>query len=109
MNAHAPIARGARACGLLLTVALAVPALAAGAPTVNTDLPCYTPGQPIGLSGAGYTPKAPCARDIGFVWRDPARAPVPAPAAPQALAAPGTDSPPPDDPADVGSAEAHEA
>ena len=65
MNAQAPIARGARACGLLLTAALAVPALAAATPTVNTDLPCYTPGQPIGLSGAGYTP----AGDVGLIFQ----------------------------------------
>jgi hypothetical protein len=51
-----PITRAARACGLLLTAALAAPALAAAAPTVSTDLPCYSPGQPIALSGAGYTP-----------------------------------------------------
>jgi hypothetical protein len=51
-----PISRAAHVCGLLLTTALAAPALAAAAPTVNTDLPCYTPGMPIGLSGAGYTP-----------------------------------------------------
>ena len=65
MNAHAPIAKAARACGLLLTAALAVPAVAAAAPTVNADLPCYTPGQPIGLSGAGYTP----AGDVGLIFQ----------------------------------------
>jgi hypothetical protein len=51
-----PITRAARACGLLLTAALAAPALASAAPTVTTDLPCYSPGQPIALGGAGYTP-----------------------------------------------------
>jgi hypothetical protein len=51
-----PITRAARAGGLLLITALAAPALAAAAPTVGTDLPCYSTGQPIGLSGAGYTP-----------------------------------------------------
>jgi hypothetical protein len=56
MNAQSPIARAARACGLLLTAALAAPALAAAAPTLGTDLPCYSPGQAIGLGGAGYTP-----------------------------------------------------
>jgi hypothetical protein len=50
-----PLTKAARACGLLLTAALAAPALAAAAPTVGADLPCYTPGQPIKLSGAGYT------------------------------------------------------
>ena len=64
MNAQAPIARAARACGLLLTAALAVPALATAAPTVTADLPCYSPGQPIGLSGAGYTP----AGDVGLIF-----------------------------------------
>jgi WD40 repeat protein len=53
--------------------------------------------------------KAPCARDIAFVWRDPARAPAPAAVAPQALAAPEAGVPPEDDPGDEGSAEAHEA
>ena len=51
-----PITKAARACGLLLTAALAAPALVAAAPTVAADLPCYTPGQPIKLGGAGYTP-----------------------------------------------------
>jgi hypothetical protein len=65
MNAQAPIARAARACGLLLTATLALPAIAAAAPTVNADLPCYSPGQPIGLSGAGYTP----AGDVGLLFQ----------------------------------------
>jgi hypothetical protein len=56
MKAQAPIAKTARAGGLLLTAALAVPALSTAAPTVGTDLPCYSPGQAIGLGGAGYTP-----------------------------------------------------
>jgi hypothetical protein len=51
-----PISKGGRACGLLLTAALAAPAMASAAPTVSADLPCYTPGQPIKLGGAGYTP-----------------------------------------------------
>ena len=54
--------------------------------------------------------KAPCARDVAFVWRDPARAPAaPAAAAPQALAAPQGGAPPEDDQGDEGSAEAHAA
>jgi hypothetical protein len=65
MNAQAPIARAARACGLLLTATLAVPALATAAPTVNAELPCYSPGQPIGLSGAGYTPSG----DVGLMFQ----------------------------------------
>ena len=60
-----PITRAARACGLLLTAALAAPALASAAPTVGTDLPCYSPGQPIALGGAGYTP----AGDVGHMFR----------------------------------------
>jgi len=64
MKAHAPIARAARACGLLLTAALAAPALATAAPTVGTDLPCYSTGQPIGLGGAGYTPGG----DVGVMF-----------------------------------------
>jgi hypothetical protein len=65
MNAQAPIVRAARACGLLLTATLAVPALATAAPTVNADLPCYSPGQLIGLSGAGYTPGG----DVGLLFQ----------------------------------------
>ena len=64
MKAHAPITRTVRACGLVLTAALAVPALATAAPTLTADLPCYSPGQPIGLQGAGYTP----AGDVGVVF-----------------------------------------
>jgi TolB protein len=76
----------------------------AGTPPARMrGLSCSTTEQPYDLTvvqcGAG---RAPGARDIAFVWRDPARAPTPA--APQALAAPE-----PDDPADLGSAEAHDA
>jgi Tol biopolymer transport system component len=53
--------------------------------------------------------RARCARDLAFVWRDPARAPAAAAVAPQALAAPEADAPRDDDPADEGSAEAHTA
>jgi Tol biopolymer transport system component len=67
-------------------------------------LACSTTQQPYDLTvvqcSAG---KRPCARDVAFVWRDPARAPS-ATVAPQALAAPEAD-----DPADEGSAEAHDA
>ena len=41
-----------------------MPALATAAPTLKADLPCYSPGQPIGLGGAGYTP----AGDVGVVF-----------------------------------------
>ena len=64
MRAQAPIARTVRVCGLVLTAALAVPALATAAPTLTADLPCYSPGQPIGLGGAGYTPSG----DVGVVF-----------------------------------------
>jgi Tol biopolymer transport system component len=73
-------------------------------------LTCSTTAQPYDLTvvrcaGRG---RAPCARDIAFVWRDPARAPAPT-AAVQSLAAPEAGAPPEEDPADEGSAEAHEA
>jgi hypothetical protein len=44
-----------KAQALIAAAALAAPATAAAAPTINADLPCYFPGQPIALSGAGYT------------------------------------------------------
>jgi Tol biopolymer transport system component len=73
-------------------------------------LTCSTTAQPYDLTvvrcaGRG---KAPCARDVAFVWRDPARAPAPT-AAVQSLAAPEAGASPDEDPADEGSAEAHEA
>jgi hypothetical protein len=64
MNAHAPITRTVRTCGLALAATLALPAIAAAAPTVNADLPCYSPGQAIRLTGAGYTP----AGDVAMVF-----------------------------------------
>jgi len=72
-------------------------------------LTCSTTAQPYDLTvvqcaGRG---KAPCARDVAFVWRDPARG---TPPAIQSLAAPEAGTvPEADDPADEGSAEAHEA
>ena len=83
----------------------------AGAPRAKLrGLTCSTTPQPYDLTVVDCTAgKAPCARDVAFVWRDPARAPAPAAAAPQALAAPQADAPPQDDPADEGSAEAHAA
>jgi hypothetical protein len=44
-----------KAQALIVAAALATPATAAAAPTINADLPCYYPGQPIAISGAGYT------------------------------------------------------
>jgi Tol biopolymer transport system component len=77
----------------------------AGSPPARVQgLTCSTTQQPYDLTvvqcGAR---KAPCARDVAFVWRDPSRAPAAA-VAPQALAAPEAD-----DPADEGSAEAYDA
>jgi Tol biopolymer transport system component len=83
----------------------------AGAPPMGIrGLTCSTTAQPYDLTvvrcaGRG---KAPCARDVAFVWRDPARAPAPT-AAVQSLAAPEAGAPPEEDPGDEGSAEAHEA
>jgi hypothetical protein len=82
----------------------------AGAPpTRMRGLTCATTAQPYDLTvvqcaGRG---RAPCARDVAFVWRDPARG---TPPTMQSLTAPeaGT-APEADDPADEGSAEAHEA
>lgn len=67
MNVQAVLAtRAARAGGLLITaVAVAVPTAAAAAPTLKADLPCYYPGQPMGISGAGYTP----AGDVGLMFQ----------------------------------------
>jgi Tol biopolymer transport system component len=83
----------------------------AGTPRTRIrGLTCTTTQQPYDLTVvACASHKAPCARDVAFVWRDPARAPAPATVAPQALAAPEGDAPPEDDPGDEGSAEAHEA
>jgi Tol biopolymer transport system component len=82
-----------------------------GAPTKLRGLTCSTAPQPYDLTVVQCTSKrkARCARDIAFVWRDPARAPAPATAAPQALAAPQDGAPPEADPDTEGSAEAHEA
>jgi Tol biopolymer transport system component len=83
----------------------------AGAPPARLrGLTCTTTQQPYDLTVVACgSHKAPCARDVAFVWRDPARAPAPAAAAPQALAAPEAGAPPEGDPADEGSAEAHAA
>jgi Tol biopolymer transport system component len=73
-------------------------------------LTCTTTQQPYDLTVVACgSRKAPCARDIAFVWRDPARGPAPGAVAPQALAAPEGDAPPGDDSGDEGSVEAHEA
>jgi hypothetical protein len=44
------------ATAAVLGALAALPSGAAAAPTLRTDRPCYTPGQPIVLTGAGYTP-----------------------------------------------------
>jgi Tol biopolymer transport system component len=81
------------------------------APTKLRGLTCSTAPQPYDLTVVQCTSKrkARCARDIAFVWRDPARAPTPATSAPQALAAPQDGAPPEADSDTEGSAEAHEA
>jgi Tol biopolymer transport system component len=83
----------------------------AGAPPARLrGLTCTTTPEPYDLTVVACgSHKAPCARDVAFVWRDPARAPAPPAAAPQALAAPDAGAPPEDDPGDEGSAEAHAA
>ncbi|MGZ6671944.1 MAG: hypothetical protein ACXVFM_06295 [Solirubrobacteraceae bacterium] len=83
----------------------------AGAPPARLrGLTCTTTQQPYDLTVVACgSHKAPCARDVAFVLRDPARAPAPAVAAPQALTAPEAGAPPDGDPADEGSAEAHAA
>jgi hypothetical protein len=45
-----------KAQALIVAAALATPASAAALPTVKADLPCYSAGQPVRLTGAGYTP-----------------------------------------------------
>ena len=83
----------------------------AGTPRTRIHgLACTTTQQPYDLTVvACASRKAPCARDVAFVWRDPARAPAPPAAGPQALAAPQAGAPPQDDPGDEGSADAHAA
>ncbi len=68
-------------------------------------LTCTTTQQPYDLTVVDCTGggRAPWARDVAFVWRDPARAPAPGAVAPQAAA------PPQDGGADDGSAEANDA
>src|SRR4051812_39474524 len=48
-------ARGA-VIGCTALAALASPALAGAAPTVRVDRPCYVEGQPVRVTGSGYTP-----------------------------------------------------
>jgi Tol biopolymer transport system component len=83
----------------------------AGAPPARLrGLTCTTTRQPYDLTVVACgSHKARCARDVAFVWRDPARAPAPPAAAPQALTAPDAGAAPEDDPGDAGSAEAHAA
>ena len=83
----------------------------AGTPPVRIrGLTCTTTQQPYDLTVVSCgSHKARSARDVAFVWRDPARAPSPPGAAPRALAAPEAGAPPEDDPVDEGSAEAQGA
>jgi hypothetical protein len=45
-----------KAQALAAAAALALPAAAQAAPTITADLPCYFPGQPLALTGSGFTP-----------------------------------------------------
>jgi dipeptidyl aminopeptidase/acylaminoacyl peptidase len=72
-------------------------------------LSCTTTQQPYDLTVVDCAGrKRRGARDVAFVWRDPARAPAPA-VAPQALAGPRSGADPGADPDSEGSHEAHEA
>lgn len=48
--------RRMKAQALAAAAALALPAAAHAAPTIKPDLPCYYPGQPMALTGTGFTP-----------------------------------------------------
>ena len=81
----------------------------AGAPPTRLrGLTCAVTPQPYDLTvvQCGSAGKARCAREIAFVWRDPARAPAPAV---KSLAAPEAGATPGDDTDAESSAEAHEA
>jgi hypothetical protein len=82
-----------------------------GAPPARIrGLTCTTTQEPYDLTVVACgAHKARCARDVAFVWRDPARAAAPVAAGRQALASPEAGAPPEDDPSDEGSAGAHEA
>jgi hypothetical protein len=70
----------------LIALALTVPAAAQAAPSLTADRSCYGPGEPIQLTGAGFTPSGPVALSVdgqqlgtgdadpagGFVFRDEA-------------------------------------
>jgi hypothetical protein len=53
-----PVLSSAAASALVAGALVALPGAAAAAPTLSADRACYTPGQPIVLTGAGYTPGA---------------------------------------------------
>ena len=76
----------------------------AGAPPARLrGLTCTATRQPYDLTVVDCSShEASRARDVAFVWRDPARAPAPPAAAPQALAAPEAGAPPQDDSGDEG-------
>ncbi len=79
-------------------------------PTRLRGLTCTTTPQQYDLAVVACgSHRARCARDVAFVWRDPARAPAPPAAAPDAPGAPQAGAPPEDDQGDEGSAEAHAA
>jgi hypothetical protein len=53
-----PVLSCAAATAAVVGALAVVPAAAAAAPTLQPDRACYTPGQPIALTGGGYTPGA---------------------------------------------------
>jgi hypothetical protein len=51
-----PVPFSAAVAVLVVGALAALPSGAAAAPTLQADRPCYTPGQPMVLTGGGYTP-----------------------------------------------------
>ena len=64
-----PRARSLLALAATAGVAVAVPATAAATPTLKADRSCYTQGQPIVLTGAGFTPSGPIPFLAAFAGR----------------------------------------
>jgi hypothetical protein len=52
-----PILPPVAAAAVVLGAIAALPSTAAAAPTLHADRACYTPGQPILVTGGGYTPR----------------------------------------------------
>ena len=61
-----PVQASAILAAAAITCAIAVPSAAAQAtPTLHADRPCYTPGEPMTLTGAGFTPGSA----VGFFFQ----------------------------------------